>query len=407
MIARLLCLCLVAMIQNAVALPARAQPSPGFVGREGTSFTLNGKPFYVVGVNNHYLTFGSDAEVRRVLDDAVALGANVVRTFIQPVIGSPDGQMPTVWNWKSDADASNLGVAGRYMVFWDTKEKRMAVNEQANGFQRLDFVIAEARKRGLRVLIAFIDFWGYTGGAQQMAAWYGGSDKYTFFAADPRTRQDYKTLVHYVLNRRNSLTGAVYRDDPTIFGWNLANEPDIHPADVMRDWIAEMAAYVKSLDRNHLVSSGHSSMVSRMSELSVPEIDFGTWHGYPFHSGLPNQAFLSLVGDYCAIGKEHGKPVLFEEFGVKGADPSQAATYRSWLTALHDNRDCGGWLVWRLVGRQDSGRYPFDHDGFDIHNDGGPSWAVLRQAAAAPRAQASRQPIDLFPKQGLTQGTGQ
>jgi hypothetical protein len=42
----------------------------------------------MAGVNNHYLTFGSAVEVTRVLDDAVAIGANVVRTILQPVIGS-------------------------------------------------------------------------------------------------------------------------------------------------------------------------------------------------------------------------------------------------------------------------------------------------------------------------------
>lgn len=35
--------------------------------------------------------------------------------------------------------------------------------------------------------------------------------------------------VHYVfqtvLTRKNSLTGIEYRDDPTIFGWELINEP--------------------------------------------------------------------------------------------------------------------------------------------------------------------------------------
>ena len=27
------------------------------------------------------------------------------------------------------------------------------------------------------------------------------------------------------MNRRNSLTGVLYRDDPTIMAWDLANEP--------------------------------------------------------------------------------------------------------------------------------------------------------------------------------------
>lgn len=28
-----------------------------------------------------------------------------------------------------------------------------------------------------------------------------------------------------IVNRRNSITGVLYRDDPTIMAWDLANEP--------------------------------------------------------------------------------------------------------------------------------------------------------------------------------------
>src|ERR1700692_3667442 len=75
----------------------------------GTAFTVDGKPFFVTGVNNHYLTFGSRDEVTRVLDDAVAMDANVVRTFLQPTIGSLDGSVATIWNWRNGADVMNEG----------------------------------------------------------------------------------------------------------------------------------------------------------------------------------------------------------------------------------------------------------------------------------------------------------
>src|SRR5262249_1370754 len=63
----------VLFLLNGAALAAE------FVQTKGTGFTLNGNPLFVTGVNNHYLTSGSEKEVIRVLDDAVALGANVVR----------------------------------------------------------------------------------------------------------------------------------------------------------------------------------------------------------------------------------------------------------------------------------------------------------------------------------------
>ena len=113
------------------------------------------------------------------------------------------------------------------MIYWDATRQAMAFNEGDTGFARLDLLIAEAGKRNLKLIIAFLDFWDYTGGAQQMRAWYGSTDKNRFFFSDPRSIADYKKLVRYVLTRRNSITGVDYKDDPAIFGWDLMNEPNI------------------------------------------------------------------------------------------------------------------------------------------------------------------------------------
>ena len=37
-----------------------------------------------------------------------------------------------------------------------------------------DFVLREAGKRRLHLIIAFLDFWSYTGGAPQINSWHGG-----------------------------------------------------------------------------------------------------------------------------------------------------------------------------------------------------------------------------------------
>jgi mannan endo-1,4-beta-mannosidase len=354
----------------------------GFVGRSGTHFVLDGRPFDVAGVNNHYLPWGSDKEVIQVLDDAIAMHANVVRTFIGPVIGSPDGAIPTIWSWKSAADSSNLGVRGTYMVYWDPARPGMAVNDGANGLQRLDALIAEAGRRHLKLIVAFLDFWAYTGGAQQMSAWYGSRDKYTFFAADPRTRTNYKQLVRHILTRINSITAQGYKDDPTIFAWELMNEPDIRPQSLLRDWISEMSAFVKSIDPNHMLGTGHANVINRLWDLSIPEVDFGTWHGYPAYYHLSPDQFDALIRDFCTIGRNYDKPVLLEEFGMARSDSRQLASYRRWLDTIRQNPDCAGWLVWRLVSLQDQGRYPQDeYDQFDIHNDGSLVWDALKQAA--------------------------
>jgi hypothetical protein len=43
--------------------------------------------------------------------------------------------------------------------------------------------------------------------------------------------------------------------------WELMNEGNASPESLRLEWTAEMSAYVKSLDSNHLVSSGNANAV--------------------------------------------------------------------------------------------------------------------------------------------------
>lgn len=386
-----------ALLSVPAAVSAADDPSAtSFIKTAGTNFTLDGRPFFVTGVNNHYLTYGSQDEVTRVLDDAVAMGANVVRTFLQPVIGSLDGSIATIWDWRLEGDASNLAVKGTYLLSWDPRAHRMAINDGANGMQKVDFLIAEAGKRHLRLIVAVLDFWAFTGGAQQMRAWYGSRDESTFFFTDPRTKRDYRTWVRHVVERVNPLTGLAYRDDPTIMAWELMNEGNAKPEALRLAWTAEMSAYVKSLDSNHLVSSGHANVSEKLSDLTIPTLDFGTWHGYPLYDKLTVQQFNDLIPEFCQLALRDGKPVLLEEFGYARSNQRSVEAYSTWLDTLTRDRNCAGWIVWRLVSRQDSGRYPVDeYDQFDVHRDRGELWNILKAAATrAVETRESNQPSE-------------
>lgn len=364
----------------------------GFVRRDAGHFTLDGRRFQVKGVNNHYLGFASKREIDAVLDDAKRLGANTVRTFLQPVIGSLDGTVPTIWAWKADKDSSQMGAKGRYMLFFDPKTKSAAFNDGPDGLGRFDYVVAGAKARHLKLIVALVDFWGYSGGAQQINAWYGSRDKYTFFAADARAKSAYKAWVAHAIAHRNPSTGLTYADDPTIMAWDLANEPDIHPIPLMIDWVAEMAGYLKGLDKNHLVASGRASMREPFAELDVPAVDFGTWHGYPSYEKMTADDFDALALRNCALSEEYGKPILLEEFGfVKG--PSQAAETGKLIADLDRDPACAGWVVWRLVGRQDGNHWPMDTDGFDVKADGSDLWTAIAnemKASPAPTRRAQQ-----------------
>lgn len=224
----------------------------------------------------------------------------------------------------------------------------MAINDGANGMQKIDFLVAEAGKRRLRLIIAFLDFWAYTGGAQQMRAWYGSQDQSTFFFDDPRTKRDYRTWVRHVVQRVNLLTGLAYRDDPTIMAWELTNEGNARPEALRLAWTAEMSAYVKSLDSNHLVSSGHANVSEKLSDLTIPTLDFGTWHGYPLYYNLTVQQFDDQITEFCQLAARANKPVLLEEFGYAAliGTPPMLTPYGSMRSPAIPGAlagSCGGW----------------------------------------------------------------
>src|ERR1700749_4076261 len=115
--------CLIVMTSVVAAIP-RVEAAPnGFVLTCGSNFCLNGQVFNVAGTNNHYLGFGTQAEVDQVLNDAKAMNVNVVRTIMHSVRGSLDstqidqGTVPLKWNWGSTAQSSNLGMNGVYLMY--------------------------------------------------------------------------------------------------------------------------------------------------------------------------------------------------------------------------------------------------------------------------------------------------
>lgn len=80
---------------------------------------------------------------------------------------------------------------------------------------------------------------------------------------DLLTVQAFKNYIYKILTRTNTINSKKYTEDATILSLELANEPHttdnweknhgIQPGSIVRAWISEMAAYVRSLDPNHMV----------------------------------------------------------------------------------------------------------------------------------------------------------
>ncbi len=401
-------------LPDAPATPTTSPaPTGAFVKTAGTKFTLDGRPFYVAGTSNHYLGWGTRREVDDGLQSAKAMNFNVVRTILHSVIGSPDPNAPgakkTIWNFRSTNDSSNMGMHGVYLLYWDAAKNDWAWNDsEINGLGRWDYVIARAGEVGIKLDISLIDFWQWAGGTQQINAWYGLDERYTSFYTDARTQDLYKKWVAHVLNRTNKITGVKYKDDPTIFAWDLMNEPEVSSVELAQSWMREMSAHIKSIDSNHLLTTGSEGFYGGQggsdpeSELMLPDIDFGTWHSYPtYHSITPAQV-VNLIKQHGETAAKVGKPVLLQEFGYPDTAPDRAQVFQSWADALYDDPNSAGWIAWRLEGRvvapptrdfpaaeaDPLGEFPADNgEHFSFYNNGEAAAQVLAQAAARSTAR--------------------
>ncbi|KAK9755399.1 hypothetical protein RND81_01G022400 [Saponaria officinalis] len=207
------------------------------VGKKGNQFILNDRPFYFNGFNTYWLmVFGADVSTRgkvtEVFQEASSVGLSVCRTW-----AFNDGQ-------------------------WRALQKSPSVYDE-DVFKSLDFVVSEAKRNKIRLILSLVNNWSDYGGKPQYLKW--GKDaglnvtSEDDFFTDPTLKTYYKNHVQTVLNRVNTYTNVTYKDDPTIFAWELMNEPRCTSdpsGDKLQAWIQEMAAYVKSIDPNHLLEIG-------------------------------------------------------------------------------------------------------------------------------------------------------
>lgn len=290
----------------------------------GTSFAVNCKRWFMTGFNlwetveaaaGALKLYGSTlpsgtvgpAFVRQAFDDAKSAGFNTVRVWAVPV---------------SDAYALQSGPG-------EFNEAVLA---------GLDYVIEQARSRGLRVVLILLDNW-QPGGVDTLVGWTGSTSHESFWTnADAQTY--YKQLVEKIVTRTNTVNGRVYRDDPTIAAWNLVNEPRCYQcSSSVSAWISTMAAYVKSLDANHLVTVGEEGFFDSsstwansdpmgigswaqsegqdfVSDHSDANVDYATIHLWPNNWHDTSSSFVSSwISSHAAASSQLGKPVVLEEYG--------------------------------------------------------------------------------------------
>ena len=146
------------------------------------------------------------------------------------------------------------------------------------------------------------------------------------------------TYIRFVLARRNTLTGKAYVNDPAIMAWEIINEPRPMQAAAVpafEAWMRQTAALIKSLDKNHLLTTGSEGDIASDNNMAVyerlhadPHIDYLTIHIWPKNwgwfrdtataRGLPPviAKATAYVEKHAAVAQRLGKPLVVEEFGL-------------------------------------------------------------------------------------------
>lgn len=324
----------------ASARAPRISPPRDFVTVRDGRFRLRGRPYHYAGANMWYAAYlGADAptgdrdRLRRELDALAGLGIANIR-----ILG--------------ESELSPLKNSIR-PTFRD-----QSANYNETLLRGLDFALAEMGKRGLKAVVYLNNFWEWSGGMMTYLSWTNGGrylnmndpahpwpefpDMVAEFYTSPRAVEMAHHYLRAVVGRRNTITGLLYAEDPAIMAWQLANEPRPGGSDAVANrqmaaflaWVTGTARLIKSLDPNHLVSTGSEGLkgcieneACVVAEHSPPEIDYLTSHIWPLNWGWVDSADLAgtwaggeaKVRDYMArhqaIAGRLGKPLVFEEFG--------------------------------------------------------------------------------------------
>ncbi|MBO9713355.1 cellulase family glycosylhydrolase [Sphingomonas sp.] len=354
---------------------APAKPGP-FVKREGTRFTLDGKPYRFAGANMWYgawlgaqADYGDRDRLKRELDALLALGVTNLRILAAAEEGPLKNSIRP--GFRGPGNAWNPAL-----------------------LTGLDTCLDAMRERGMKAVLYLTNFWEWSGGMMTYLSYVDGGryidmgdpahpwpefpNATAKFYANAQAVGLYHDWVRAMVGRTNSLSGIAYRDDPAIMAWQLANEPrpggdptsaaPLLPA--YYAWVRATAQLIRKTDPNHLVCTGSEGLKGSLESTDIylaahgfPEVDYCTAHVWPLNWGwvdsknlaATNEAGLAKVHEYLvqhiALATRLGKPLVFEEFGYPrdggGYDPVSSthfkdAYYRLIYDAVETSLAAGG-----------------------------------------------------------------
>jgi mannan endo-1,4-beta-mannosidase len=334
-----------ALVAGCATTCARTSSPAEFVRVRNGRFQLRGGSHFYVGANMWFGCYladaalpGGRARLVRELDRLKSIGATNVRLLAGSETSPLVGAIPRGIT-RAPHDYDEALLAG------------------------LDFCLAEMAKRDMRGILFLSNYWQWSGSFAQYVRWVTGEtipdpdkpvmakgDWHAFmqfsarFYQTPAAVELYRDYVRQLIHRKNTVNGRIYREDPAIMTWELANEPRPCADDstmakdvpIFCDWVDATARFIHEQDENHLVCTGSEGVWGCLEKPEVflaahktPAIDYVTVHMWLKNWGWLKAAQLGADFEVAAgKAREHvemhntlatddlKKPLVLEEFGL-------------------------------------------------------------------------------------------
>ncbi len=316
---------------------ALASYAGDFVTTTGTQFRLPGEKtasYRFIGANMWYAPIlaskgqgGDRKRLKAELDNLQELGVNNLRILVG-----------------ADAGSRNANTVQPYLQYADG-----TLNDTL--LEGLDYLLRELERREMYAVLYLNNAWDWSGGYGHYLKRTGHEDspnaadegyndyvKHSAqFSTDTLAQRLYQDFVRQIVSRTNALTRKPYAESPAIMSWQICNEPrpfSKESKEGFENWILSTARLIKSIDKNHLVSTGSEGYYGCEKDMSLYErlhsadcIDYFTIHIWPVNWGWSNRGALytSLPNTYVRsaeyiemherMASKWGKPLVIEEFG--------------------------------------------------------------------------------------------
>ena len=335
---RLFLLFVVAMVALVGCSEFGKSPVDDIITVKDGQFIRNGEPYYFVGTNFWYgAILGSEGEggnrerLVRELDFMKSHGIDNLRVLV-------------------GGEGEN-GLLGK--IEPNLQPEPGVYNDDV--LAGLDFLMMELGKRGMTAVLYFNNAWEWSGGYTQYVAWANNTPvlvprvdgwfSYNAFAGEfvrnERAKELFFNHLRYIITRTNRYTGLKYTEDPAIFSWQICNEPRAFSSkeqdnkEAFAEWIAASAKLIRSLDPNHMISTGSEGFYGCEWDMALcerihalDEISYINCHVWPYNwKWMRGDNMVADLDRSCQNTKEYidmhiglghsiNKPVVVEEFGM-------------------------------------------------------------------------------------------